>query len=191
MQSPNIAATISYVISEHVRVIYLHIGLQQKSLVSETLPYTYKSLMLNYQNFNVIIVCPLHTYNSTTGLQNRDCAGILCPTLQHQSANLQPSISAHWNTAVLRLTQPGKKKIEKSRACIQRTTRISMPCTQKKLHMHGSVTESIKIFFYIPPLQSEFLMSFQKSCPCPGSVPSFLSTAAYTKFLMCSLKSIL
>lgn len=71
--------------------------------------------MLNKQNFNAIIVCPLHTYKSTTGLQNRDSAGVLCPALQDQSANLQPSISAHRNTAVLRLTQPREKKKERER----------------------------------------------------------------------------
>lgn len=49
MQSPNIAATVSYVIPEHVHVTtYLHIGLRKKSVVSETLSHTYKSFTLNY-----------------------------------------------------------------------------------------------------------------------------------------------
>lgn len=140
--------------------------------------------MLNYQNFNVIIVCLLHTYNSITGLENRDSTGIFCPTLQDQTANLQPSISAHNNTAVLRLTQPKEKK---SSACIQRTTRISMPCTQQKLVMHGLVTEFIKIYLIFSLYSQNFLHLFR----CPGSTPSFLSTAAYPKLRMCNLKNIL
>lgn len=115
MQFPNIAATVSYVIPEHVHVTtYLHTGLRQKSVVSGTLSHIYKSFTLNYQIFNVIILCPLLTYNNITGFQNRDSAGILCPTLQDQSANLQPSISAPHSAHTL---QPSISALRSEECC--------------------------------------------------------------------------